>query len=94
MSLRGLVRDQVFLLPPRIDDWLPDDHAARFVAMFVDNLRPEEWMLLADQEVTGEVNTRTQWDTSGLNGAWSIQLQAWDEAGNLRRAYSIVTIEN
>lgn len=57
-------------------------------------LRPEEWMLLADQEVTGEVNTRTQWDTSGLNGAWSIQLQAWDEAGNLRRAYSIVTIEN
>ena len=46
MSLRGLVRDQVFLLPPRIDDWLPDDHAARFVAMFVDNLRPEEWMQL------------------------------------------------
>jgi transposase len=29
---------QQFLLPPSIDDWLPEDHAARFVAEAVDEL--------------------------------------------------------
>ena len=29
---------QSFLLPPSLDDWLPEDHTARFIAEVVDNL--------------------------------------------------------
>ena len=27
----GCDREQAFLLPPSLDEWLPDDHLARFV---------------------------------------------------------------
>ena len=29
---RACSLDQVFLLPPSLQDWLPEDHLARFVA--------------------------------------------------------------
>jgi len=29
---------QGFLLPPSLDDWLPEDHEARFIAEVVDDL--------------------------------------------------------
>src|SRR4051812_10277927 len=32
----GCDRDQVFLLPPSVDDWLPADHFARFVIAAVE----------------------------------------------------------
>jgi transposase len=31
-------RSQTFLLPPALDDWVPSDHPARFVAEFVESL--------------------------------------------------------
>src|SRR3954453_18592264 len=31
-------RDQAFLLPPSVDDWLPADHFARFVIAMVDEM--------------------------------------------------------
>src|SRR3954452_303692 len=34
----GCDRDQVFLLPPSVDDWLPADHFARFVIAVVEEL--------------------------------------------------------
>lgn len=34
----GCDRDQVFLLPPSVDDWLPVDHFARFVIAIVDEM--------------------------------------------------------
>jgi hypothetical protein len=34
----GCDRDQVFLLPPRVDDWLPADHFARFVIAIVEGM--------------------------------------------------------
>src|SRR3954463_4209085 len=34
----GCDRDQVFLLPPSVDDWLPDDHFARFVIAIVEEM--------------------------------------------------------
>jgi transposase len=34
----GCDRDQVFLLPPSVDDWLPADHFARFVIAIVEEL--------------------------------------------------------
>ena len=34
----GCDRDQVFLLPPSVDDWLPGDHFARFVIAIVEEM--------------------------------------------------------
>ena len=37
-SFLGCDRDQVFLLPPSVDDWLPADHFARFVIAAVEEM--------------------------------------------------------
>jgi transposase len=37
-TFRGYDPTQSFLMPPSLDDWLPDDHTARFVAEAVDEL--------------------------------------------------------
>src|SRR5215211_5343564 len=34
----GCDREQVFLLPPSVDDWLPEDHFARFVIAAVEEM--------------------------------------------------------
>ena len=38
MPRRAFTRDQSFLLPPSLDDWVAADHPVRFVAAFVDGL--------------------------------------------------------
>ena len=38
MPLRDLDREQMWLLPPSLDELLPLDHPVRFVAVFVDAL--------------------------------------------------------
>lgn len=43
---RSFSRTQTYLLPPAIDDWVPADHPIRFVAIFVDGLRRDEWLAL------------------------------------------------
>ncbi|MGC8628433.1 MAG: hypothetical protein ACP5VR_12960, partial [Acidimicrobiales bacterium] len=37
-TFRRYDQDQCFLLPPSLDDWLPEDHEARFVSEVVEHL--------------------------------------------------------
>lgn len=46
MPVRNFSRQQTWLLPPTLDELLPQDHPARFVAMVVDSLEADFWQKL------------------------------------------------
>jgi len=69
MPLRPLVRDQAWLLPPTLNDLLPDDHPARFVAAFVDGL---DGIALAEMAIdrNGDTLGAPAYHPDALLGVW------------------------
>src|SRR5450759_4508769 len=49
MPVRQINRQQTWLLPPTLDELVPLDHPARFVAMVVDSLGSADWQKLSIQ---------------------------------------------
>lgn len=52
MPVRSHTRDQAWLLPPHLEDLLPPEHAARFVAAFVDEIDAAGWKELGVEAET------------------------------------------
>ncbi len=69
MPLRDMDREQAWLLPPSLDDLLPLDHPARFVAEFVDALDREGWAELG-VEIAGDPMGAPAYHPRALLSVW------------------------
>ena len=69
MPLRDMDREQAWLLPPSLDDLLPLDHPARFVAEFVDALDREGWAELG-VEIEGDPLGAPAYHPRALLSVW------------------------
>jgi len=66
MPIRPFTRDQVWLLPPALEDMIPSDHVVRFVATFVDSLELSALGLRQAAAVRGGL----EYDVRVLLAAW------------------------
>ena len=69
MPLRPMNREQMRMLPPRLDELLPLDHPARFVAEFVDVLDRGEWAELG-VDIDGDVLGAPAYHPRALLSVW------------------------
>ena len=69
MPLRPMGREQMWMLPPTLDELLPLDHPARFVAEFVDALDRDAWAELG-VEIEGEVRGAPAYHPRALLSVW------------------------
>ena len=69
MPLRPFTRDQMWLLPPSLDELLPMEHPARYVGAFVDALDGEFWQEL-EVDPAGDPFGRPAYDPRVLLSAW------------------------
>ncbi|MFL6110423.1 MAG: transposase, partial [Catenulispora sp.] len=53
-TFRAFVPDQMLLLPPSLDEWLPEDHLARFVGELVDEVLDLGQILASYTEKRGQ----------------------------------------
>ena len=69
MPVRPFSRDLIWLLPPSLDELVPQDHAARFVAAFVDGLSRAEWLQMGI-DVDGEALGAPGYSARALLCVW------------------------
>ena len=69
MPHRPLNREQPWLFPPTLDEVVPEDHPARFVAEFVDALERSRWSELG-VEIDGEALGAPSYHPRGLLSVW------------------------
>ena len=69
MPLRPMGREQMWMLRPTLDEKLPLDHPARFVAEFVDALDREDWGEL-EVEIDGEALGAAAYHARALLSVW------------------------
>ena len=69
MPLRPMGREQMWMLPPTLDELLPLDHPARFVAEFVEALDREDWGEL-EVEIDGEALGAAAYHARALLSVW------------------------
>ena len=69
MRLRDMRREQAWLLPPSLDELLPLDHPARFVAELVDALDREDWKELG-VEIEGDPLGAPAYHPRALLSVW------------------------
>ncbi|MFC1976952.1 IS1182 family transposase [Chloroflexota bacterium] len=69
MPVRELNRQQTWLLPPTLDELIPDDHPARFVATIVDSLGWSMWEKLGIR-LDGEPLGAPAYHPRALLGIW------------------------
>ena len=69
MPWRDWDREQVWLMPPSLDEVLADDHPARLVAAFVDSLTTAEWAELG-VDLAGQPLGAPAYHPRALLGIW------------------------
>jgi transposase len=69
MPNRPFSRELTFLFPPTLDELVPADHPARYVAQFVDGLRRADWLKLGVAP-DGEARGAPGYAPAALLGAW------------------------
>ena len=69
MPLRPLNREQSWLFPPTLDELLPDDHPAHFVAEFVDGLGRAAWAEM-EIELDGQALGAPAYHPRALLSVW------------------------
>ena len=69
MPLRDMGREQIWMLPPTLDELLPLDHPARFVAEFVDALDRDGWAELG-VDIDGDAMGAPAYHPRALLSVW------------------------
>ena len=85
MPLRDMDREQMWMLPPTLDELLPLDHPARFVAEFVDALGRDGWSELG-VEIGGDPLGAPAYHPRALLSVWLYGfMREYVRAGSWRR---------